>query len=77
VRKAKIIEVKNPIQIGSKSIDTSDDVISFNRKTRAPKIVGIANRKANLDASFKFKPTKRAAVIAVPDLDAPGNRANT
>jgi hypothetical protein len=77
VKKAKAIEVKNPIQIGSKSIDISDDVISFKRKTRAPKIVGIANRKANLDASFKFKPTKRAAVIAVPDLDAPGNRANT
>jgi hypothetical protein len=77
VRNAKTIEVKNPIQIGSKSIDTSDDVISFKRKTRAPKIVGIANRKANLDASFKDKPTKRAAVIAVPDLDAPGNRANT
>ncbi len=49
--------------------------MSFNKKTRAPKIVGIAKRKANLDASFKFKPIKSAAVIAVPDLDAPGNSA--
>ena len=39
--------------------------------------MGIAKRKANFEESFKFKPIKRAAVIAVPDLDAPGNKAKT
>ena len=33
------------------------------------------NINENLDASFKFKPINRAAVIAVPDLDAPGINA--
>ena len=33
------------------------------------------NINENLDASFKFKPINRAAVIAVPDLDAPGIKA--
>ena len=33
------------------------------------------NINENLDASFKFKPMNRAAVIAVPDLDAPGINA--
>ena len=52
-------------------------LISIIKKTNAPSIVGILNKKANLDASFRFKPMNKAAVIAVPDLDAPGNRANT
>ena len=47
------------------------------RKTIAPKIVGIASINENLDASFKFKPIKRAAVIAVQELEAPGKRENT
>ena len=47
------------------------------KKTSAPSIVGIARRKANFEESFRFKPIKRAAVIAVPDLDAPGNKAKT
>ena len=38
-------------------------------------MVGIPNINANLDASFKFNPISNAAVIAVPDLDAPGMRA--
>ena len=74
---AKTMDVTKPINIGSKSIDPSKDIISFNKKTKAPKIVGIAQRKANLDASFKFKPIKSAAVMAVPDLEAPGNSAKT
>lgn len=77
VKKAKTIDVTNPTNIGSKSIDPSNDIISFNKKTRAPKIVGIARRKANLEASFKLRPIRSAAVIAVPDLDAPGNNAKT
>ena len=52
-------------------------LISISKKTNAPKIVGILNKNANLDASFRFKPMNKAAVIAVPDLDAPGNKANT
>ena len=51
--------------------------ISPIKKTSAPKIVGIANKKANFDESFKFNPINKAAVIAVPDLDAPGNKAKT
>jgi hypothetical protein len=47
------------------------------KKTSAPKIVGIANKKANFDESFKFNPINKAAVIAVPDLYAPGNKAKT
>ena len=74
---AKTMEVIKPINIGSKLIDSSNKMISFNKKTKAPKIVGIAKRKANLDASFKFKPIKSAADMAMPDLEAPGNRAKT
>ena len=52
-------------------------LISISKKTNAPKIVGILNKKANLEASFKFKPMNNAAVIAVPDLEAPGKSAKT
>ena len=31
----------------------------------------------HLEASFKFKPINKAAVIAVPDLEAPGKSAKT
>ena len=44
-------------------------------KTKAPNIVGMPNIKENLDASFKLNPNNKAAVIAVPDLEAPGNKA--
>ena len=44
-------------------------------KTKAPNIVGMLNIKENLDASFKLNPNNKAAVIAVPDLEAPGNKA--
>ena len=33
------------------------------------------NINENLDASFKLNPNNKAAVIAVPDLEAPGIRA--
>ena len=33
------------------------------------------NINENLDASFKLKPINKAAVIAIPDLDAPGIKA--
>ena len=38
-------------------------------------IVGIASRNANFEASFIFNPINRAAVMTVPDLDAPGINA--
>ena len=44
-------------------------------KTKAPNIVGMPNKKENFDASFKLNPNNKAAVIAVPDLEAPGNKA--
>ena len=44
-------------------------------KTSAPKIVGMPNIKENFDASLRFIPINRAAVIAVPERDAPGIRA--
>ena len=44
-------------------------------KVSAPKIVGIASKKANFEASFKLNPIKSPAVIAVPDLEAPGINA--
>ena len=44
-------------------------------KTKAPNIVGMLNIKENLDASFKLNPNNKAAVITVPDLEAPGNKA--
>ena len=43
--------------------------ISPIKKTKAPKIVGIAKRKANFDESFKFNPINKAAVIS----QAPSN----
>ena len=49
----------------------------MSKKTKAPKIIGMLNKKANLEASFKFKPINKAAVIAVPDLEAPGKSAKT
>ena len=51
------------------------DCISIISKTKAPNIVGMLNMKENLDASFKLIPINKAAVIAVPDLEAPGNKA--
>ena len=44
-------------------------------KTKAPNIVGMPNIKENLDESFKLNPNNKAAVIAVPHLEAPGNKA--
>jgi hypothetical protein len=52
-------------------------LISKSKKTKAPRIVGMLNKKANLEASFKFNPMNKAAVIAVPDLEAPGSSENT
>ena len=75
VRKATMHEVKKPTTKEMILILVSYRTISPIKKTSAPKIVGIANKKANFDESFKFNPISKAAVIAVPDRDAPGNKA--
>jgi hypothetical protein len=36
------------------------------------KIIGIASKKENLAAAVLSNPNKRAAVMVIPDLDAPG-----
>ena len=75
VKKANIIEVRNPDIKITKSNDIATVFKSVSNKIIAPRIVGIPNINANLDASFRFSPINNAAVIAVPDLDAPGMRA--
>ena len=77
VKKATIDEVTKPIINVDILIFAWYRAKSAIKKTSAPSIVGIAKRKANFEESFKFKPIKRAAVIAVPDLDAPGSKAKT
>ena len=77
VKKAKNIETRKPIINERLFRYTSELTTSNNKKTKAPKIVGIPSIKENFDASFKLKPINRAAVIAVPDLDAPGSNAKT
>ncbi len=70
-----IIDIKNPIIKFMKLKASKVDCISIISKTKAPNIVGMLNIKENLDASFKLNPNNKAAVIAVPDLEAPGNKA--
>ena len=77
MRNAKIEDEKNPINRTDKFRVISEVRESKIRKTIATKIVGIASINQNLDASFNFKPIKRAAEIAVPDIEAPGKRENT
>jgi len=60
-----------------KLIASNELKLSISKKISAPSIVGMLSKNANLDASFRFKPIRRAAVIAVPDLEAPGIKANT
>lgn len=43
----------------------------------APKIIGIDIRNENFNAVFSFNPANIPVEIVVPDLDIPGNKANT
>ena len=52
-------------------ISVSKYLISKKLKKIAPAIVGIDSIKENFAASVLLKPKNNAAVIAVPDLDAP------
>ena len=75
VKKAKIIDVTKPT-IKFKRLNSTTSVFrSKLSKVNAANIVGIASKNANFEASFKLSPIKSPAVIAVPDLDAPGIRA--
>ena len=75
VRNANIIDTKNPTIKCVILNAISSFCISIRSKTRAPRIVGIPSIKENFVASFMFIPINNAAVIAVPDRDAPGIRA--
>ena len=77
VKKAKNIETRKPMISERLLRYTSELTTSRSKKTKAPKIVGIPSIKENFDASFKLKPINKAAVIAVPDLEAPGSNAKT
>ena len=77
VKKAKIAEILNPINKLTKLITSKELKLSISKNINAPSMVGILSKNANLDASFKLRPIRRAAVIAVPDLEAPGIKANT
>ena len=77
VKKATTEEIEKPTKSCKRSISTPGAIISSKRKTRAPNIVGIPSKNANLDASLRLKPAIKPAVIAVPDLDAPGIKAKT
>ena len=72
VKKARNIEVKNPIARLEKFGDISKVCASIIKKNKAPNIVGIPNINENLEASLRFIPMNKAAVMAVPDRDAPG-----
>ena len=76
VRKAKIEEIIKPKIRCSRLMLRDVEAISIVKKTKAPSIVGMPSRKENFDASFILKPINNPAVIAVPDLDAPGMSAN-
>lgn len=76
VRKAIIDEITKPMIKCNKFILMEAEAISIVKKTKAPNIVGMPSKKENFEASFILRPSNRPAVIAVPDLDAPGISAN-
>ena len=76
VRKAKIEEITKPKVRCSRLMLRDVEAISIDKKTNAPNIVGMPSRNENFDASFILRPSNSPAVIAVPDLDAPGISAN-
>ena len=75
VKKAIKAEAKNPVSKITKSSAVKIKASLSTIRTRAPRIVGMLNRKANLDESLMFRPTSKAPVIAIPDLEAPGKIA--
>jgi len=66
----------NPVSIMSMSLNAIEYAPLASISTKAPKIVGILNKKANFEVSLRFNPIINAPVIAIPDLEAPGKTAN-
>lgn len=71
---ATINVVKKPVNVVKMLIFVSKFFISKKLNKIAPAIVGIDSIKENFAASVLLKPKNNAAVIAVPDLDAPDIR---
>ena len=71
---ANINVVKNPVIVVKMLISVSKLLISKKLNKIAPAMVGIDSIKENFAASVLLKPKNNAAVIAVPDLDAPDIR---
>ena len=76
VKNATKAEPIKPVSIISMSLDAIEKAPLASISIKAPKMVGMLNRKANLEASLIFSPIVNAPVIAVPDLEAPGKTAN-
>ena len=66
----------NPVSIISMSLNAIEQAPLTSINVKAPKIVGMLNKKANFEASLRFNPIINAPVIAIPDLEAPGKTAN-
>tara|TARA_E500000081_G_scaffold42737_1_gene46289 strand:+ start:296 stop:526 length:231 start_codon:yes stop_codon:yes gene_type:complete len=71
---ATINVVKKPVNVVKMLIFVSKLFISKKLNKIAPAIVGIDSIKENFAASVLLKPKNNAAVIAVPDLEAPDIR---
>ena len=76
VKNATKAEPMKPVKIINKSFNSNKYAPFNNINAKAPKMVGMLNKNANFEVSFKFKPIINAPVIAIPDLEAPGKIAN-
>jgi len=76
VKNAMTADPIKPVSKINKSLAAIEYVPLASISIKAPKIVGMLNKKANFEVSFMFKPTRRAPEIAMPDLEAPGKTAN-
>ena len=75
VKKATNAEITKPKTSSNLNRLRFDAIESPIKKTNAPKIVGIASKKENFEASLKFKPKNKPAIMTTPDLEAPGINA--
>ena len=76
VKNAMTAEAMNPVNIISMSLSAIEQAPLLIINIKAPIMVGMLNRKANLEVSLMFNPIINAPVIAIPDLEAPGKTAN-
>ena len=75
VKNATKAEPKKPVNIINKSFNSNEYAPLKKINTKAPKMVGMLNKNANFEVSFRFKPISNAPVMAIPDLEAPGKIA--